>query len=55
MCSNFYCDKCKIAIIDSPAGYLTHCPHYPKKPQKKENKEIKELKELLRIFGMDKK
>lgn len=27
--SNFYCDKCGKAIIDSPRGYITGCIHYP--------------------------
>lgn len=27
--SNFYCEKCGIAIIDSPHGYVTGCEHYP--------------------------
>lgn len=27
--SNFNCEQCGTAIIDSPAGYVTGCEHYP--------------------------
>lgn len=27
--SNFLCDKCGIANIDSPTGYVAGCQHYP--------------------------
>lgn len=27
--SNFECEKCGTAIIDSPRGYVTGCDHYP--------------------------
>ena len=34
--SNFYCDKCGTALIDSPHGYITECEHYPITPPKGE-------------------
>lgn len=41
--SNFYCEHCGTAIIDSPHGYLTECPHWPNEQPKVivEQKEIK--------------
>ena len=27
--SNFTCEHCAAAILDSPEGYVTGCPHYP--------------------------
>lgn len=27
--SSFNCPICKIAILDSPHGYITGCEHYP--------------------------
>ncbi len=27
--SNFICEKCGVAILDSPRGYITGCEHYP--------------------------
>ena len=27
--SNFYCETCGAAVIDSPAGYVEGCEHYP--------------------------
>lgn len=30
--SNFCCEKCGTAILDSPRGYTTSCPHYQADP-----------------------
>ena len=27
--SNFYCETCGAAVIDSPTGYVEGCEHYP--------------------------
>lgn len=41
--SDFNCEHCGAAILDSRNGYLTECEHYPKT----ERKERKTLDELL--------
>jgi len=35
--SNFKCEKCGVACIDSPQGYTTGCEHYPSDMAKKTN------------------
>ena len=41
MCSNFNCEKCGQALIDTPGGgYITECEHYPMKNKVNEIKQV---------------
>ena len=41
--SSFICEKCGMAIVDSPDGYITECLHYPREKMNKRNDNEEEL------------
>ena len=48
--SNFYCETCGAAVIDSPAGYVEGCEHYP--PDVKNNDTKSDMEKKITDFLM---
>jgi len=47
--SNFNCDKCGTAIIDSPTGYVTSCEHYKAENVNKLRSDIRWMTALVML------
>lgn len=46
--SNFNCEKCGTALLDTPQGYITECEHYPFEGNSKFVVETDEELELIK-------